>query len=77
MLIEMFRNKIKAGETNWLNPEFLQLLVNSPIQRILEKDTLSKAKGPRQPSSQLSKHNHYLVRSPLFVLKKKKSIKLK
>ena len=69
-LIETFRNKIKAGGTNWLNPEFLQLLVNSPIQKTLEKDTLSKAKGPCQPSSKLSKYNHYLVRSPFFLLKK-------
>lgn len=69
-LIEMFRNKIKAGGTNWLNPEFLQLLVNSPIQKTSEKDTLNKAKGPCQPSSKLSKHTNYLVRSPFFLLEK-------
>lgn len=69
-LIETFRNKIKAGGTNWLRPELLQLLVNSTIQKTLEKDALSKAKGPCQPSSKLAKHNHYLVISPFFLLKK-------
>ena len=69
-LTEMFRNKIKAGGTNWLNPKFFQLLVNSPIQKTLEKDALSKAKGPCQPSSKLWKHNHYRVGSPFFLLKK-------
>lgn len=69
-LIEMFRNKIKAGGTNWLNPTFLQLLVNSPTQKTMEKDTLSKAKEPCQPSSKLSKHNNYFVRSSFLLLEK-------